>query len=223
MGLQWRHTNDLDLIVSIALEDYPAGLQDLPGWHRRHSGDHAWRSVAGVNVDIIPAGPSLLQSGALTWPDGYRMSLVGLRLAFEHHTQIAVGEQHSVAIATVPVIVVLKMVAFLDRPAQREDDLTDIAHALEEYLGAVDDRRWQLPTDFENAPSFALGADIGAMLNEQERQVVTEFVGKAKDENDRHRTHALLVRNGPMLWRQHPEVVLERLGAFEKALAAAHR
>jgi len=31
MDLQWRQTNDLDFLVSIALEDYPAGLGDLPG------------------------------------------------------------------------------------------------------------------------------------------------------------------------------------------------
>jgi hypothetical protein len=42
------------------------------------------------------------------------------------------------------------MGAFLDRPL-REDDLTDIAQVLEQYLEPTDDRRWQLPTDFDNA------------------------------------------------------------------------
>jgi hypothetical protein len=42
LGLDWRHTNDLDFVVSVALEDYPAALAALPGWQRRRDGEHAW-------------------------------------------------------------------------------------------------------------------------------------------------------------------------------------
>ncbi len=34
IDLEWRPTNDLDFVVSVALEDYPAGLAALPGWRR---------------------------------------------------------------------------------------------------------------------------------------------------------------------------------------------
>lgn len=107
------------------------------------------------------------------------------------------------------------MVAFLDRP-DREDDLTDIAQVIERYLGPTDDRRWTLPADFDNASAFALGMDVGVLVNEPERDVVTRFLTAAKDENDR--THALLIRNGPWLWREHPEALFDRLAAFEKGM-----
>jgi predicted nucleotidyltransferase len=182
MDLHWRQTNDLDLVVSMPLEDYPAGLGRLPGWQRRGEGEHAWRSPTGVNVDVVPAGHALLERGTLTWPEsGFRMNLVGLRLAFEHHTRIDIDEQHSVAVATTPAIVVLKMGAFLDRP-QREDDLTDIAQVLERYLEPTDDRRWELPTEFDNASAFALGVDVRSIINAREMEVVTEFLARAKDE-----------------------------------------
>jgi predicted nucleotidyltransferase len=113
--------------------------------------------------------------------------------------------------------VVLKMVAFLDRP-EREDDLTDIAQVLERYLGPTDERRFTLPTDYHNACAFAVGSDIGAIVSEHERRVVEEFVSRAKDEDDRHRAHVLLVRSGPWLWRERPETVRERLTAFEQGL-----
>ena len=59
IDLEWRQTNDLDFVLSIALEDYPAGLANLPGWRRRpREGEHAWLSPSGVNVDIVPAGPT---------------------------------------------------------------------------------------------------------------------------------------------------------------------
>jgi predicted nucleotidyltransferase len=219
LDLYWRQTNDLDFVASIPLENYAAGLGRLPGWQRRREGEHAGLSPTGVNVDVVPAGPDLLEAGTLIWPEsGFRMNLVGLRLAFEHHTRIAIDEQHSVAVATTPVIVVLKMGAFLDRP-QREDDLTDIAQVLEQYLEPTDDRRWQLPTDFDNASAFALGVDVRSIINAREMKVVAEFLAGAKDESDRRRAHALLIRNGPAFWRQHPEVLFDRLAAFEAALA----
>ncbi len=179
---------------------------------------NAWLSPTGVKVDIVPAGPGLLAAGSLTWPEsGHRMTLLGLRLAFDNRVRIAVDDRHSINVASIPGIVVLKMVAFLDRP-DREDDLTDIAQVLETYLGPVDDRRWELSTDFDNASAFALGMDVGSLVNPQERDVVTRFVAKARDEEDRHRTHALLIRNGPWLWREHPEVLFDRLAAFEKGM-----
>ena len=221
IDLEWRQTNDLDFVISIALEDYPAGLETLPGWQRRREGEHAWLSPTGVKVDVVPAGPGLLDAGSLTWPEsGYRMNLVGLRLPFDHHVRVTIDEGHSVEVATTPAIVVLKMVAFLNRP-ERQDDLTDIAQVFERYLGPIDDRRWTLPVDFDNASAFALGVDIGVLVNERERQVVTEFLTRAKDENDRHLTHALLIRNGPWYWREHPEALFDRLAAFEEGMLKA--
>jgi len=220
VDLEWRQTNDLDFVVSVSLDDYPAGLSALPGWQRRREGEHAWLSPTGVKVDVVPAGPGLLEAGSLTWlpESGYRMNLVGLRLAFDHHVRIAVDDHHSIRVAATPAIVVLKMVAFLDRP-DREDDLTDIAQVTERYLGPVDDRRWTLSIDYDNASASALGMDVGALVNERERHVVTEFLTRAKDEN--HRTHALLIRNGPWFWREHPETLPDRLAAFEKGMLDA--
>jgi len=91
----------------------------------------------------------------------------------------------------------------------------------ERYLGPIDDRRWTLPVDFDNASACALGMDVGALVNEREREVVTGFLARARDEDDRHRTHALLIRNGPSYWREHPEVLFDRLAAFEKGMLAS--
>ncbi len=43
-----------------------------------------------------------------------------------------VDEGLSVPIAPVPVIAVLKMISYLDRPAERERDLRDLAHTSRE-------------------------------------------------------------------------------------------
>jgi len=223
LGLQVdlaRQTNDLDFALSVALEEYPAGLQGLVGWQRRREGEHAWQSPEGAKVDIVPAGPSLLEAGSLIWPQsGHHMSLIGLRLAFEHYISIAIDDAHSIRVAVVPVVFVLKMVSFLDRPTARERDLNDIATILENYLGPTHDRRWELPVNFENASAFAVGFDVGLLINRQEREAVMKFIARAKDENDR--THALLIRNGPWSWRARPEMLFDRLKAFEEGIRRA--
>lgn len=66
IDLEWRQTNDLDFVISVALEDYPAGLEALPGWRRHREGEHAWLSPTGVKVDVVPAGPGLLEVGWFT-------------------------------------------------------------------------------------------------------------------------------------------------------------
>jgi predicted nucleotidyltransferase len=146
------------------------------------------------------------------------MNLAGLRLAFERNVRVALDSHTSVQVATTPVIVVLKIVAFLDRPAARHDDLGDIAQVFDRYLGPTEDRRWGLPTDFENASAFALGEDVGSVINEDELAIVSRFLDLSRDENDGHRTHALLIRNGPWEWRERPEVLFDRLNAFENGL-----
>ena len=47
-----------------------------------------------MKVDVVPAGPGLLDAGSLIWPEsGYRMNLAGLRLAFEHHVRILAADE----------------------------------------------------------------------------------------------------------------------------------
>jgi hypothetical protein len=61
---------------------------------------------------------------------------------------------------------------------------------LERRLGPIDDPRFDLPVDFDfdNASAYGLGVDVGAPIDERERQRVTTFLVKAKDEDDRHLT-----------------------------------
>ena len=58
------------------------------------------------------------------------MSLVGMDLAFKYAARHAGGA----LVAPPPVVALLKMVAFADRPAERERDLVDIAHLLDAYV-----------------------------------------------------------------------------------------
>jgi len=118
-----------------------------------------------------------------------------------------------------PVIVLLKMVAYLDRPAERDRDLTDIAFLIEEYLSVDDDRRWSdeiveqgLP--FDRVSAYALGCDMGAFLTTPERDVVIRFI--AGVESNAHGSLVRMADHAPTSWRRDEEEVCGRLRALRR-------
>lgn len=118
---------------------------------------------------------------------GHVMNLTGFDLALTHNIPMPLNQDISLAVAAVPVVIVLKMAAWLDRPSERDRDLQDIAHVLNEYLVPDDARRWQdaiidtgLPHDDQSA--FALGQDIGAIVADVHRRMIDRFMGRMADD-----------------------------------------
>ncbi len=169
LDFRWRATNDIDISVSIELDELPAGLDRLPGWSPDPRAEHRWLAPEDVKVDILPAGPNLRRAGILRWPrSGNEMSLLGQRLAFEQARDVQVASGLSIRVAPVPVVCVLKMVAYQDQPQARTRDLEDLAHIFHDYVAADDQRRYsdEVPEtgiEFEVVSAFLLGRDIGAL------------------------------------------------------------
>lgn len=118
-------------------------------------------------VDIIPAGDALLAQGHLTWPNDHRLNLEGVSALFS--AVLPFAEPHlRVEMATIPLVVLLKMVAWLDRPADRARALYDLAFLLTDYLDEHDDADFdrilsavqQGHVDHHAANAFVLGQDV---------------------------------------------------------------
>ena len=78
-----RHTEDVDVVVAIDLDEFPrlTSLLEELGWKPYARREHHWLTSAGARLDLIPAGPALRKAQHLEWPiSKMRMSLVG----FEH-------------------------------------------------------------------------------------------------------------------------------------------
>ena len=120
-----RKTDDLDLVVAVPLEDFPGPMKSLPGWRSHPKKEHCFFSPDGQQVDLVPAGAALVAQGYVEWPSGARMSLAGFDLAFAHATRELAGST-AVLVPPAPVIALLKMRAWLDRPHIREKDLADM-------------------------------------------------------------------------------------------------
>ncbi|MFM2418370.1 MAG: hypothetical protein RL385_3093, partial [Pseudomonadota bacterium] len=133
-----RFTADLDIAVAIHAPPYPAQLATHPAWARDPQHHQRWRHANGVELDILPAGPELRAQGWVGWPGGHRMSLAGFEALFAG-TLALVDAELRIEIASVPLIILLKMVAFLDRPGERARDLDDIGYLLVHYLDESND------------------------------------------------------------------------------------
>lgn len=179
-----RTTNDLDLAVAVAIEDFPGPITSLKGWapHPKKK-EHCFVSPDGQEVDLLPAGEALIAQGYVDWPSGHRMSLVGFDLAFAHGTKETAGST-TVLVPPAPVIAFLKMRAWLDRP-HRDKDLADIAHLLVLYVDNDDDRRFEddmLDFDSEAVSPFLLGRDLARIMKDEHAAHVEQFLEQVSPE-----------------------------------------
>ena len=187
LGHEWRETHDLDLSIATSVERHAAVLADLPGWARDSRMEQTWMAPDDVRIDIIPVSVESMAAGVLVWPESeFRMSLTGFGLAFAHGESTEVAAGVSVLVASLPAIVVLKMAAFLDRPAERERDLVDLAVILERAVSPDDEDRYadqvfDADLSYEEAGPFVLGRRVAAAVGERDRQLVSDFLRNAED------------------------------------------
>jgi predicted nucleotidyltransferase len=131
-----------------------------------------------------------------------------------------IADDLDVRVAPASVITVLKMVAYLDRPFEREKDLEDLGHLLEHYINQDDERRYSQDVldselDFEEVSAFLLGQDVGAVVGAVERRTVASFITRVRGNGDTAATQARMLRQGPRAWKEDPLVLLSRLRAFD--------
>jgi predicted nucleotidyltransferase len=145
-----RMTKDLDLAVFITDTAQYEALQDWLVKHEdftvaKHSAFclhyHKDAGAESVTVDLMPFGAIANEEGDVHFsgPGMERISTVGFTevLADAATMTTEAGEQWRVV--TLPGMVVLKLIAWQDRPEMRGKDATDIWGLLEVYFDLVDD------------------------------------------------------------------------------------
>lgn len=133
-----RATEDVDLAIALDMEDYPGPIARHPDWAAAPDKPQRWAYRGSVEVDLLPAGPALLRQGYIEWRPGFRMNLSGFELLFGPDPQVA-DAQHDIKLASICQVALLKLVAFLDRPAERRRDLGDLAQLFASYLNEHED------------------------------------------------------------------------------------
>lgn len=184
-----RDTKDVDLALAVAADEIEPMLVAL-GWTRDRNEVQRWNGPAGFRADVVPAAPELIRLGEVRLDGGARrMSLVGFDLAFEQTDPVELpGTGVRIDVARLMSLVVLKMVAFLDRPHQRARDLGDLDHVLRRALDDDDDRRWAPPlltagVEFAYQSAYFVGREVAAIARPGHRAKIDEFVDRLTRED----------------------------------------
>jgi predicted nucleotidyltransferase len=145
-----RTTGDIDFAVLIndkgtyeALKEY---LIHTEGFHpyKGNSFVLIWKDK--TEVDLLPFGAIENEDGRVI-ADGLgltNISLQGFTEVYEEGLpQLDLEGEHQFKFCTLPGIVLLKMIAWDDRPEKRRDDIKDISDILNHFFNMYDNEIWE--------------------------------------------------------------------------------
>jgi len=182
-----RVTGDIDLAI-VAEEEEINELIASAGWTRDERAKQRWRHAESNDVvDLLPATPRIIREGRVRLQgDEKEMSMIGFDLALSNTVKVPLNDRtHSIEVATLPALTMLKIVAWLDRPYDRTKDLGDIARILDASLDESDERRWDEPLttiEHEDQSAFFAGRELAAIVRDHHRPKIEEFFERMQTE-----------------------------------------
>lgn len=193
-----RATQDVDFAIQVA--DWPAfeALRQalLERGYRDTKRMHRLISPANGVVDIVPFGEIEEDGSKIAWPPAgeIQMTVLGLAEALETAVRVRLSADTNltVPVATPVGLIVLKLIAWTERPAElRVKDATDIAYIVESYerLPAVQEECYDDVElmkahgwDIALAAAEMLGRHAGPVLRSETaallERLIDEGVGK---------------------------------------------
>lgn len=130
-----RGTRDIDFAIMISsMDDYEKISEDLikKGYNRIEGGYRFYSEKHNTVIDILPFGKIEEQNNESFIERKIDLHLLGFIEVLEESEQVYIEER----IANIPPLsgmVILKLIAWNDRPEYRENDLADILKIFEKY------------------------------------------------------------------------------------------
>lgn len=189
MGDRSRHTEDVDVAIAIELDDFQrlASLLQEYRWKQEPRREHRWRTPTGARLDLIPAGAKLRRARQLEWPmSKMTMSLVGFDHVFADAVEFQLADDLWVKVVPLGALTLMKMIAYLDNPYERQKDLQDVALILAHYEPG-DSRRFSddvidAHLDYDAVGAYCMGQDLQRLWSPEERNLVERFMAQVNDE-----------------------------------------
>lgn len=135
-----RQTKDVDFAVLVGSQgEYEAVKQYLKehkNFIDRKGNSFVLLTPSGVQVDILPFGEIAIDDGVTVAGAGLtNIRVNGFMEVYQLGTQeVEMQTGHNFKIATLPSIVLLKLIAFDDRPEKRSKDARDVANIIEHFF-----------------------------------------------------------------------------------------
>jgi predicted nucleotidyltransferase len=215
-----RFTADVDLVIVADLEEI-SQLLEARGWKPDRTEWQRW-DCDNSRIDVLPGTARDLERGFVRVEnDDREMSLVGFDLALRHASAVPIpNADETVDVASLASLVVLKMVAWLDRPQQRHKDLGDLACAFNGALDDYDATRWEAPlVDLapDDQSAFFIGVDVAKIASAVHRAKVEEFLELVMTRS----WPEVMAREGHLIAEEPGDTARSLLRAFALGLAHA--
>ena len=143
------------------------------------------RGINEMKIDLVPYGGIESPVGTVTFPPTeFEMNTKGFAEAFQNSLKLKINNNVPIRIVSLPGLVMLKFVAFDDRPFERQTDLQDIWYVLKNYLDAGNEDRLYQDSDllddenfnFKTVGARLLGRDIAKILNDQTEKIILKYL-----------------------------------------------
>jgi predicted nucleotidyltransferase len=186
-GRTSRRTKDIDFAVFVGNPDeYEAikqYLRETKGYRDIRGNSFVMLTPRGTQVDILPFGAIENDGGAQIEGQGLtNIRVDGMLEVFEAGTKaVTTPGGREFRVASLPAIVLLKLIAYDDRPEVRQKDAGDIANILESYSELQSDLIYEHHNDlfeveeaemgqlaFENIAAKVVGREIRKIIQYNE-------------------------------------------------------
>ncbi len=148
-----------------------------------------------MRVDLVPNGGVEPKERKIHFPPtgDFAMSTMGFREVSENLLNLNITEDFAIDIISLAGLVLLKFVAYNDRPGMRKRDIQDIWFVAQNYLLAGNEERLYETSfgdgdlldddrfDYQIAGARLLGRDLGPLLNDETREIITKTLSEEND------------------------------------------
>lgn len=195
----FRATKDLDLAIQIEdWENYEILITTLleTGQFRKDRSPHRLIYKKELPIDIVPFGLIENEEGEITWPpeNETSMSVIGFDEAYAHTLSIRLKAEPTleIKVASLPGLVVLKLISWKDRSSGKDRDASDLAHIIKNYYQAGNEDRLynenynimvELDHRIEEAGARLLGHDIVALIKPETKELILVILEEETDKD----------------------------------------
>lgn len=206
----FRATRDLDLAIQIEdwkiFDTLSATLLET-GQFRKDRSPHRLIYKKELPIDIVPFGLIENEEGEITWPpeNETSMSVTGFDEAYAHTLSIRLKAEPTleIKVASLPGLVVLKLISWKDRSFGKDRDASDLAHIIKNYYQAGNEDRLynenynimiELDHRIEEAGARLLGQDIATLIKPKTKDIILRILDEETDENGESKLITSVVR-----------------------------
>lgn len=221
-----RGTKDIDfavMISSIAEYQKITNALELRGFNKVAAPYTFYSDAFKVAIDLLPFG-EIEENATANFNERYiDLHVLGFREVMEEAVQVEIEEKIA-NIPPLPGMVILKLIAWGDRPEERESDLSDILRIIQHYYNLkwneIVEKHYDT-LDNESFDQLLIAAEIlgrDSRLFLLKSKAISERVLKILETNLKEASQSAIAKDWAKKLAKEIEYAFKLLGAFQKGI-----